>query len=162
MPNSCSVFGCKSNYNDDDRVPVFKLPTKPDELSHRWIQVLRGDDLRSFKGVYVCVNQFREEDIEYTHKVPNGDGTYREIARVNPKLKDDAVPVFLPGHPSICSQYTITTKPRRVSPTTKYEELFNQTLTLSMASESEEIEKFKINCFQDIQAKLTLLFIPKT
>ena len=75
MPNSCYVFGCKSNYNDDDRVPVFKLPKKPDELSHRWIQVLRRNELHSFKGVYVSVNHFREEDIEYTHKVPNGDVT---------------------------------------------------------------------------------------
>ena len=57
MPNSCAVFGCKINYNDDHRVPVFKLPTKPDDLRHRWIQVLRRDDLQSFKGVYVCVNQ---------------------------------------------------------------------------------------------------------
>ena len=31
-----------------------------------------------------------------------------------------------------------------------------------MASESEKKEKFMINCFQDIQAKLTLLSIPKT
>ena len=87
MPNICAVFGCKINYNDDHRVPVFKLPTKPDDLRHRWLQVLRRDDLQSFKGVYVCVNHFRQEDVEYTHKVPNGDGTYREIPRVNPKAK---------------------------------------------------------------------------
>ena len=85
--DSCAVFGCKINYNDDHRVPVFKLPTKPDDLRHRWLQVLRRDDLQSFKVVYVCVNHFRQEDVEFTHKVPNGDGTYREIPRVNPKLK---------------------------------------------------------------------------
>ena len=87
MPNSCSVFGCKSNYKSDEHVPVFKLPMKPDELRHTWIRALRRDDLHDFKGVYVCVKHFREEDIEYTHKVPNGDGTFREIARVNPRLK---------------------------------------------------------------------------
>ena len=42
----------------------------------------------------MCVNHFRQEDVEYTHKVPNGDGTCREIPRVNPKLKDGAVPIF--------------------------------------------------------------------
>ena len=73
MPNSCAVFGCKSNYNDDDRVPVFKLPTESDDLRHRWLQVLRRDDLQLFKGVYACVNHFRQEDVEYTHKVPNGE-----------------------------------------------------------------------------------------
>ena len=39
MPNSCAVFGCK--------IPVFKLPTKPDDLRHRWLQVHRRDDLQS-------------------------------------------------------------------------------------------------------------------
>ena len=162
MPNSCAVFGCKINYNDDHRVPVFKLPTKPDNLRHRWLQVLRRYDLQLFKGVYMCVNHFRQEDFEYTHKVPNGDGTYREIPRVNPKLKDGAVPVFLPGHPSICSQSITSTKRRRVSPTSKDEEMFNEALTLSLASESEDKEKYQINCFQDIQAKLPLLSLPKT
>ena len=75
MPNSSAVFGCKINFNDYHRVPIFKLPTKPDYLRHRWLRVPRRDDLQSFKGVYVCVNHSRQEDVEYTHKVPNGDGT---------------------------------------------------------------------------------------
>ena len=85
-----------------------------------------------------------------------------EIPRVNPKLKDGAVPVFLPEHPSICSQSIASTKRRRVSPTSKDEEMFNEALTLSLASESEEKEKYQIYCFQDIQAKLPLLSMPKT
>ena len=110
----------------------------------------------------MCVNHFRQEDVEYTHKVRNGYVTYREIPRVNPKLKDGAVPVFLPGHPSICSQSIASTKRRRVSPTSKDEEMFNEALTLLLASESEEKEKYQFYCFQDIQAKLPLLSIPKT
>ena len=78
------------------------------------------------------------------------------------KLKDGAVPVFLPGHPSICSQSIASTKRRRVSPTSKYEEMFNEALALSLASESEEKEKYQFYCFQDIQAKLPLLSIPQT
>ena len=110
----------------------------------------------------MCVIHFRQEDVEYTHKVPNGDGTYREIPRVNPKAKRWCVPVFLPGHPSICSQYIASTKRRRVSPTSKDEEMFNEALTLGLASENEEKEKYQFYCFQDIQAKLPLLSIPKT
>ena len=49
-----------------------------------------------------------------------------------------------------------------VSNTSKYEEMFNEALTLSLASESDEKEKYQIYCFQDIQAKLPLLSIPKT
>ena len=48
------------------------------------------------------------------------------------KLKDGAVPVFLPGQPSICSQSIASTKRRRVSPTSKYEEMFNEALALSL------------------------------
>ena len=40
--------------------------------------------------------------------------------------------------------------------------MFNEALTLRLASESEEKEKYKFYCFQDIQAKLPLLSIPKT
>ena len=49
-----------------------------------------------------------------------------------------------------------------MSPTSKDEEMFNEALTFSLASESEDKEKYQINCFQDIQAKLALLSIPKT
>ena len=70
------------------------------------------------------------------------------------KLKDGAVPVFLPGHPSICSQSIASTKRRRVSPTSKDEEMFNEALALSLASESEEKGKYQFYCFLDIQAKL--------
>ena len=86
------------------------------------------------------MKHFREDDIEYTHKVPNGDGTFREISRINPRLKDGAIPAFLPWHPSICSQPTTTKKRRRLSLDSKDEELLNETLTLSLTSESEEKE----------------------
>ena len=129
MPNCCSAPGCKSNYKSSSEiVPVFKLPQKPPELRHSWFRVLRRDDLDELKAVYVCVKHFREEDIEYSHKVPNGDGTFREIPRVSPKLKDGAVPVYLPGCPSY---YQSSTKRRRPLDLREYE-LFNQTLTLSI------------------------------
>ena len=147
MPNSCFVFGCKSNYKSDEHVPVFKLPMKPDELRHTWIRALRRDDLHHFKGVYLHIKHFREEDIEYTHRIPNRDGTFREIARINPRLKQGAIPAFLSGHSSIHSQPTTTksaSRDRR-SLDSKDEELLNETLTLSLTSESEVKEKFKIN-----------------
>ena len=80
----------------------------------------------------MCVKHFREDYIEYTHKVPNGDGSFLEIARINPRLKEGAIPAFLPGHPSICSQPTTTQKRRRLSLDSKDEELLNETLTLSL------------------------------
>ena len=56
MPNICAVFGCKINYNDDHRVPVFKLPTKLDDLSKT--QMASGSSERRFTiiqgGLRVC------------------------------------------------------------------------------------------------------------
>ena len=76
------------------RVPVFKLPLKPDQLRHAWLQALHREDIEDLRAVNVCVKHFREGDIEYTHKVPNGDGTYREIPRSHLKLKEGAVPAL--------------------------------------------------------------------
>ena len=160
MPNSCSAPGCTSNYNSDEHVPVFKLPNKPDELRHAWIRALRRDDLDDFKRVYVCVKHFREEDIEYMHIVPNGDGTFRKEPRAKSKVKEGAVPVFLPGCPSI-SQPTTSTKRKRLSLDSREEELLNQTLSLSLKSASEEKVKFKINTFQELQAKLSSISLFK-
>ena len=76
------------------------MPQKPYKLRQAWVRALRRDDIDELKTVFVCAKHFRTEDIEYMHNVPNGDGTIRKIPRVNPKLKDDAVPVLLPGYPS--------------------------------------------------------------
>ena len=133
MPSSCSAPGCKSNYYKDERVPVFKLPLKPDQLRHAWLQALHREDIEDLKAVNVCVKHFREGDIEYTHKVPNGDGTYREIPRSHLKLKEGAVPSLLPGCPAYYS--SSATKRSRLSFESKDDELLNQALNVSLSSE---------------------------
>ena len=87
MPNNCSAPGCRSNYDSNDRILVFMMPLKPDELKHAWLRALYREDVDELKVVYVCSKHF-----QYTHKVPNGDGIYREMPRSRPKLKDGAVP----------------------------------------------------------------------
>ena len=42
----------------------------------------------------MCSKHLRVDEVETTHKVPNGDGSYREILRRRPKLKDGAVQRF--------------------------------------------------------------------
>ena len=63
------------------------MPQKPDELRHAWLQALHRDDIDELKIVYVCSKNFRDNEVETTHKVPNGDGSYREIPRSRPKLR---------------------------------------------------------------------------
>ena len=64
MPNKCSAPGCKSKYDPEDRIPVFRMPQQSDELRQSWIRALHGEDLDNLKTVFVCVKHFREEDIE--------------------------------------------------------------------------------------------------
>ena len=158
MPSRCSAPGCRSNYDDDERIPVFKMPHKPDELRHAWIRALHRDDIHELKTVYVCSQHFREEEIERTYKVPTGDGTYREMPRKYLKLKEGAVPSILPGCPTYYSTQT-TNKRSRLSIESKREELFSQALHLSLKSNIDESERFILRSFQDLQAKLPLISI---
>ena len=41
MPNTCSVFGCKSNYRGHRSATVFKLPSASCDLKDKWIRVHR-------------------------------------------------------------------------------------------------------------------------
>ena len=81
--------------------------------------------LTLFKRVYLCVKHFREEDIEYMLIVPNGDGTFRKEPRAKSKVKEGAIPVFLPECPSI-SQPTTSTKRKRLSLDSREEELLTK------------------------------------
>ena len=135
MPTSCSAPGCKSNYKHVDRGTLFKMPQKPDQLRHAWVRALRRDDIDELIAVYVCVTHFRKEDIEYTHIIPNVDVTFREVPRVSPKLKDGAVPAFLPGFPPYYSQ--CPTKRSRLSLDSKEDEFLNQALSLSLKSDTK-------------------------
>ena len=137
MPNSYSVPGCKSNCNPDGHVPVFKMPLSPPTL-----------------------NDFQKEDIDYTFKVPKGDGTFTEVPRAKSKLKEGAIPSLLPG----CPAYYLTklSKRTRLSYDAKEDDLMNQTLRLSLRSKSEEKEKFVVNSLQDLKDKLTLISLPNS
>ena len=158
MPNNCSAPGCRSNYDPTDRIPVFKMPEKPDELKHALLRALHRDDIDELKVVYVCSKHFREGEAETTHKVPNGDGSYREILRSRPKLKDGAVPTILPGCPAYYSSHSAT-KRTRLSIDDKDDKLLYQAVSLSLEAEVEENEKFRIQNLHDLQAKLHFISI---
>ena len=112
-------------------------------MKHAWVCALRRDDIADLKVVYVCINHFQKDDIDYTFKVPKGDGTFTEVPRAKPKLKESAVPSLLPGSPAYYS--TKPTKRTRLSYDAKEEDFMNQTLQLSLRYGGEEIEKFLLS-----------------
>ena len=115
------------------------MPQKSDELRHAWLRALHRDDIDELKFVYVCSKHFREDEVETTHKVPNGDGSYREIPRNRPKLKDGAVPTILPGCPRYSSSHTAT-KRTSLSLEDKDDELLYQAVKLSLESVSKRMK----------------------
>ena len=88
--------------------------------------------------------------------MPNGDGTFKEIPQASPKLKDGAIPSFLPGCSSYYSNQSYQ-KRSRLSYDSKEEALVNQAISLSLEYDIQEKEKFCVSSIQDIKDKLSLL-----
>ena len=105
-------------------------------LKKAWTRARYREDISNFKVVYVCIKHFQKEDIDSILKVPKGDGTFTEVLRVKLIPKEGTVPRrVLFGCPAYYS--TKSTKRTRLSYDAKEENLMNQTLQLSLRSESE-------------------------
>ncbi|KAI6648653.1 Transposable element P transposase [Oopsacas minuta] len=135
------------------------MPKIPPELKQAWIRALHREDIDRLKVVYECIKHFREEDVDYFHKVPNGDGTFTSVPRDKLKLKEGAIPSLLPSFPSYYSS-TSTSKRTRLFYKSKEKEMLNQTIQLSLKSESEAKHKFIIRNLQDLKAKLNYIVLP--
>ncbi|KAI6658650.1 hypothetical protein LOD99_11028 [Oopsacas minuta] len=105
------------------------MPENPLELKQAWICALHREDIDRLKVVNVCIKHFREEDVEYFHKVPNGDDTFTSVPRDKLRLKEGAILCLLPGCPSYYSS-TSTTKRHRLSHESKEKEMLNQPFKL--------------------------------
>ena len=77
MVNSCSVYGCTSNYNKKDKTNYIPIFTFPDDSEKRaeWIRKIPNKDLKVTKNSRVCINHFEEKDIKRfdIFKCANGD-----------------------------------------------------------------------------------------
>ncbi|KAI6657110.1 hypothetical protein LOD99_15896 [Oopsacas minuta] len=114
----------------DERIPVFTMPQKPDELSHACLLALHRDDMDKLNLVYLRSQHFREPF----------------------KGRDGAVPTILSGGPSCYSSHSSAqTRPSCLED--KGDEIHNKAGSLSLESGVEEKEKIKIQ-FQNLQVKL--------
>ena len=66
MVNSCSVYGCKSNYIKKDKTKYIPTFTFPDDSEKRAesIRKIPNKDLKVTKNSRVCINHFEEKDIK--------------------------------------------------------------------------------------------------
>ena len=62
MPNSCSVPGCRSNYDGGVSTPCFQLP-KNEELRREWIRALHREGIEKLASVFVDEKHFCSYDL---------------------------------------------------------------------------------------------------
>ena len=64
--NSCSVYGCTSNYNKKDMTNYILIFTFPGDSQKRaaWIRKIQNKDLKVTKNSRVCINHFEEKNIK--------------------------------------------------------------------------------------------------
>ena len=78
MSNTCSVYGCKTNYRGYPKATFFSLPKGPSELKDKWITALHMDDSGdiSENNIFICRKHFREEDLIRVDRALQVDGKY--------------------------------------------------------------------------------------
>ena len=140
MPNRCSAPGCRSNYTGEPYTPIFKLPRGPPELVQKWLRALCREGVENLQKVHVCAKHFSEVDIETTYSIAQADGTTTIRKRDIPKLRSDAVPIFLPNCPSYLSSSS-TKSFNRLDKETKEQNFFSMALHESL--QQKEIEDNK-------------------
>ena len=102
MPNTCSVFGCKTNYRGHPSGTVFKLPKRPPDVGHAWIRALhreKTEDLLMDK-IFICIYHFKEDDLIRVDRILQANRTYSETPRERPTYRPNAVPVIFQNCPS--------------------------------------------------------------
>ena len=155
MPNTCSVFGCKTNYRGHPTVTIFKLPKTPRELRDKWIRALHRDDLAnntSEENIFICIHHFRDQDIIRVDRTLQADGTYTEIPRIRPIYRPNAVPVIFQGCPSHFTSIAPTSKRFRLE--SREEEYFAKGLRDSIIQDQQDSLRYAFEDFEDLKSKL--------
>ncbi|XP_065672039.1 THAP domain-containing protein 2-like [Hydra vulgaris] len=57
MPKKCCVMSCNGNYNKENKVKVFRLPTNKEERT-QWISIIPRDNILDSDNTVVCERHF--------------------------------------------------------------------------------------------------------
>lgn len=110
MPRRCSVYGCRTNYdNQSEYLTTFFLP-KDEGLRQKWLKAI-PTDVSKVKNPIVCIKHFHEDDIVRVDKVVY-KGDLKEYPRARPKLKENAIPKLFTNVPHYLSN--LKTRTRRL------------------------------------------------
>ncbi|GFN93906.1 THAP domain-containing protein 11 [Plakobranchus ocellatus] len=60
MGRKCCVTGCRSNYDSNDKITVFRLPRDKEERQG-WKKAIPRDNILDHPNTVVCIKHFPEE-----------------------------------------------------------------------------------------------------
>lgn len=103
MPSSCSVPGCRSNYQSSEKVKVFQFPERGTPQFEKWMKKIPRKDWTPGSRSVVCILHFRDDQVIKEDSFTLPDGTVKVIPRQRFKLVDGAVPCNFPNLPSYLS-----------------------------------------------------------
>jgi hypothetical protein len=120
MPLHCCVPRCRSNYNKNDHVTVFRFPMNEEELKARWLRSIHRQDYIVNKNSRVCIKHFPENFIIREDKAVKTDGTVLVVPRQRLKLPDDAYATIFLDQPSYMTKILPA---KRKNPETRHLEM---------------------------------------
>lgn len=105
MGRSCSINGCRSNYDNAIKISSFGVP-KDKILRDKWIKFINRPDLNIHDRTTVCIKHFESRFVIKEDLFPILDGDPILVPRKTPKLSTDAYPTIYPKQPYICKRKT--------------------------------------------------------
>ena len=67
MPARCSAPNCRSGYDGEEPIPIFKMKEEfSDEEKNQWRKFLHRADSSSLKQIYLCVMHFQPWEVLFT------------------------------------------------------------------------------------------------
>lgn len=150
MPTSCCVPGCKSNYNTDSSVTVFRFPKDPIQCQ-KWLNAIHRANFTPSKRSVVCIRHFDERYIVREDSVTKPDGTVLTVKRQRVKLAADACPTVFENQPVYLTR---NLPPPRRDPASRREEIRqreedrkSQVKILDTINSLSDIkERYKLKC----------------
>lgn len=138
MPSSCCVPLCSSNYDNAERITVFKFP-KSLEKRKQWVRAIHRDQFEVKDSAVVCIQHFEERFLIRADSIVKLDGTTLTVPRTRIKLSNDAFPTIFLNQP----QYLTTPLPqKRKEPEERKKEYLKRE---TAKAEKKNAEDFVIN-----------------
>ncbi|XP_067014179.2 uncharacterized protein [Anabrus simplex] len=110
MVLKCCVPKCKGNYDNDNKVHVFKFP-KDEVMQQRWLRAIPRQDYRVTNYSVVCHRHFKASDVLWEVTATDSKtGKTLTASLPRPRLSENAIPCIFPNCPSYLSSHSASSR----------------------------------------------------